>query len=143
MVDAAARIAHRYAAATDLNANDFAALLHIWDETLAGRDVTASQLANQLELTPSAITYLVDRLVERGYLDRVPNPADRRQILLQLSRDGGQISHDFVSPLGEWLGQALTGRTASELVLFTEMLQELTTAMTTLDPKPEAGNPHA
>ena len=58
--------------------------------------MTASQLAGHLNVTPSAITYLVDRLVDRGYVERVPDPHDRRQTHVRLSTNGGLISHGYL-----------------------------------------------
>lgn len=43
-----------------------------------GRQMSMSDLANQLVLTSGGITRLVDRLVTTGYVDRVSCPSDRR-----------------------------------------------------------------
>ena len=51
-------------------------------------DISMSALAAELEVGPSAITGLVDRLVEHGYLARREDPADRRQQLVSLTPAG-------------------------------------------------------
>ncbi len=45
-------------------------------------------LGQQLGLTPSAMTGLVDRLVAQGFVSRLPHPSDRRATLVSLSRKG-------------------------------------------------------
>ena len=45
-------------------------------------------LGQQLGLTPSTMTGLVDRLEEQGYLRREAHPSDRRATILRLTRKG-------------------------------------------------------
>ena len=45
-------------------------------------------LGQQLGLTPSTMTGLVDRLEEQGYLRREAHPSDRRATVLRLTRKG-------------------------------------------------------
>jgi DNA-binding MarR family transcriptional regulator len=47
-----------------------------------------TQLAERAAMTPQAMGELVDDLVERGYLERVPDPSDRRAKLIMLTDDG-------------------------------------------------------
>src|SRR6188472_276823 len=44
--------------------------------------LTAGQLADEAGLTTGAITAVIDRLEERGYVRRVADPADRRRVLV-------------------------------------------------------------
>lgn len=54
------------------------------------------ELAEQLALSPSATTRVVDRLIGAGLAKRVPDPADRRRV---------QVEHTGAMPAG--LGQIL------------------------------------
>jgi DNA-binding MarR family transcriptional regulator len=47
--------------------------------------VSMHKLAEELHILPGSATLLVDRLVESGWLVRVPDEQDRRSIHLQLS----------------------------------------------------------
>jgi DNA-binding MarR family transcriptional regulator len=47
--------------------------------------MTASALAAALGLSASAVTTVLDRLEQRHYVRRSPNPADRRQVLVELT----------------------------------------------------------
>jgi hypothetical protein len=44
--------------------------------------VTAGELAEESGLTPAAITTVLDRLERGGWANRVPDPADRRRVLV-------------------------------------------------------------
>ncbi len=47
-----------------------------------------SELAESAQMTNQSMGYLVDYLEERGYLERVPDPSDRRATLIRLTDRG-------------------------------------------------------
>jgi len=47
--------------------------------------MTAGALAEALGLSRSAVTTVLDRLEQRRYVRRMPNPDDRRQVLVALT----------------------------------------------------------
>jgi DNA-binding MarR family transcriptional regulator len=47
--------------------------------------LTQVALANHLEIEPMTVCRLVDRLEARGFVDRIPDPADRRAKLVWLT----------------------------------------------------------
>ncbi len=51
--------------------------------------VRATVLAERAQITKQSMGYLVDYLAARGYVERVPDPADRRAQLVRLT-DRGQ-----------------------------------------------------
>lgn len=55
---------------------------------LSGTPATASELAAHLGVSKQAAAQMVDHLVERGYLRREPDPADRRARRLVLTGRG-------------------------------------------------------
>jgi DNA-binding MarR family transcriptional regulator len=58
-----------------------------------------TQLAERASMTPQAMGELVDDLVERGYVERVPDPADRRAkliLLTDLGWDALQAAFDTI-----------------------------------------------
>ena len=50
--------------------------------------MTAGKLAEMTGLTTGAITGVIDRLEKAGYAKRVPQPDDRRSILIELTQEG-------------------------------------------------------
>jgi len=55
---------------------------------MANHGATAGQLVRQLGVTKQATGQLVDTLVARGYLERRPDPDDRRRMLIELTARG-------------------------------------------------------
>jgi DNA-binding MarR family transcriptional regulator len=72
-------------------------------------------IATELRITTGGTSKLVDRIEASGYCRRLPNPADRRSSLLELTPDGRRILAEagtaFDEELQRWLGSALPERT--------------------------------
>jgi DNA-binding MarR family transcriptional regulator len=79
-------------------------------------DLTMSRLAELLDVSLSNATGLVDRMAERGLVDRVRVPDDRRVVLVRVSPEGERIRDEIEaikqdqmrSILGKLDGQQLT-----------------------------------
>ncbi|MCG8589571.1 MAG: MarR family transcriptional regulator [Proteobacteria bacterium] len=54
--------------------------------------LTPTALADAIVCTTGAMTKLVDRLTRAGYAERQPDPADRRGVLVQVTREGRRIA---------------------------------------------------
>ncbi|WP_052488003.1 MarR family winged helix-turn-helix transcriptional regulator [Gordoniibacillus kamchatkensis] len=52
-----------------------------------------SELANRAGITKASVTYLIDYLQERGYVERVPDANDGRAALVQFSERGWSAYH--------------------------------------------------
>lgn len=52
----------------------------------------ASELATLAGMTKPSIGYLIDHLEQRGYVERVPDPSDRRAQLVRLTPRGWEMS---------------------------------------------------
>jgi DNA-binding MarR family transcriptional regulator len=55
---------------------------------LAGADAPRQDLPAELGVTKQAVSQLIDVLVNRGYLERQPDPGDRRRVDLELTERG-------------------------------------------------------
>jgi|SRR5271166_95489 len=69
------------ASGAGISATDLDALEHLE----ASGPLTQRQLGDRLCLTSGAITMLVDRLEQAGWVRRRPHPSDRRFVLVELS----------------------------------------------------------
>lgn len=74
----------------------------------------ASQLARRLAMKPSAVTGLVDRLVEAGYVIRTSDPDDRRRVIVVA--DGGERPelYGIFHRLGEDMAEIMAAYTPEE-----------------------------
>jgi DNA-binding MarR family transcriptional regulator len=56
--------------------------------------ITSKQLGQRTKLDSATLTGILDRLEAMGLVERRPNPADRRAILICLSRKGKKVASD-------------------------------------------------
>lgn len=70
-----------------LHPTDFACIGYLDEAT---GPVSAKQIVSYLRLTSGSGTALLDRLEKVGLITRLPNPEDRRGVLVQLNRDVAQ-----------------------------------------------------
>jgi len=84
-----------------------------------------------MDVTPAAITYLVDRMIDAGHIRREPDPADRRKWLLRYEESGMTMAHAFFRPLGAHLSAAMADLSDKDLVaahrVFTAMIDAMAT----------------
>ena len=65
---ASQRIGHAFADVQQLHPTDFRAVAAIYRAQLGGQQLSAQALARVLDLSPAAITYVIDRLVAAGHV---------------------------------------------------------------------------
>lgn len=58
---------------------------------------TPSELAGDLGMPPTTLSSVIDSLVKKGHVRRVPNPEDGRSYLLQLTAKGKAVNADNAS----------------------------------------------
>jgi DNA-binding MarR family transcriptional regulator len=84
--------------------------------------VTAGQLGAQTGLTTGAVTRLVDRLEQAGYVRRERDTADRRRVTItpvwERLADLGRL----YGPMGRAWSELLAGYSDQELALFVDLL---------------------
>jgi len=57
-----------------------------------GDEITSRQLGERTKLDSATLTGLLDRLEAGGFVERRPNPADRRAILICLTKKGKKVA---------------------------------------------------
>jgi DNA-binding MarR family transcriptional regulator len=76
---------------------------------------TVSALAEREHVSSPAITRSVTALEARGLVDRVTDPGDRRQVLVSLSAQGGEMLDAARARRTEWLEERLAALDAADL----------------------------
>jgi DNA-binding MarR family transcriptional regulator len=74
----------------------------------AGRPVMITEVARRLLLETPSVTTMVDRLTERGLVERVKDPKDRRKTLVALTRKGKRLVETIREP-GRQLEEEMFG----------------------------------
>jgi DNA-binding MarR family transcriptional regulator len=94
---------------------------------LRDRRLTISELAHALGLDRSSVSGLVDRTERRGLVQREPNPADARSVLVTVSPTGAEavsLGADEMARLLSSLTGALTVAEADRLTVLLERMLE-------------------
>jgi DNA-binding MarR family transcriptional regulator len=85
--------------------------------------LTAGALAAEAGLTSGAVTGVVDRLERAGYARRVPDPADRRRISIEVTDHFYARANEIWAPVAaEWQAELSRRFTGEELDLIGDFL---------------------
>lgn len=107
-----------------LSAAELLALAHL---SLAG-SLGPTELVHRLHMTTGAMTALLDRLADRGFVVREPHPSDRRRVVVTLTKDGrtdllGKV-HGMAGQVVELAGR-LSGQERETVGRFLDEVSEL------------------
>src|ERR671920_1636753 len=118
----------RHTAATakrmSLEASELAALEHLQ----AAGPMTQKRLGGRLSISPGAVTAMIDRLESRGYVERTPNPEDRRSALVLITKAGLEESLRHLWPYIEDMKGVEEGFSEKERAVIARFLREATQA---------------
>jgi DNA-binding MarR family transcriptional regulator len=81
----------------DLNFSQFLALKRLGEDG----PMSPGELARTLNYNPGALTRLLDKLEQSGYLQRAPDPGDRRSLRLELTARGRDIHERMIVCVNE------------------------------------------
>jgi len=86
--------------------------------------LSAGELATEAGLTSGAVTGVVDRLERAGFARRVPDPADRRRVKLEVTPEFYARAAEIWGPMAaDWESTLAERFTAAELARITEFLR--------------------
>jgi len=88
-------------------------------------ELSPSQLSRAAMLTTGGMTNMLDRLERRGWIERRPNPADRRGTMVRLRPKGRKLVERAIGPRLEDAGESLTHLTATERKRLAALLSKL------------------
>jgi DNA-binding MarR family transcriptional regulator len=91
------------------------AQLHIMFTLQRSGEMTMSRLADVLNVSDSNATGLIDRLEERGFIERQRVPTDRRVVLVRVTADGEAMLREVDALSDELLRSVLTRLPVSQL----------------------------
>lgn len=78
-------------------------------------DLTGQDLARVLDVTTPTMSGIVERIASRGWLERRPDPADRRRLLLRVTEEGQTVLAALEGPTREARARLLEGLDLDEL----------------------------
>jgi len=113
------RIDELAAAQLGVNRTDFRCL----DILSRGTAITAGQLAVEAGLTTGAVTALIDRLEQAGYVRRVRDEEDRRKVLIEPTKRSVEIVWPLFAGLVAEATTVLSRFSANELKTILRFLE--------------------
>jgi DNA-binding MarR family transcriptional regulator len=75
----------------------------------SGDGLTMTETSRRMMVTNGAITSLVDRLVDEGFVMREAHPEDRRTTILRLTDSGRERFHTMAAEHEQWVVGLLSG----------------------------------
>lgn len=127
------RIGTLFAGRHDLHTTDFRALTAIYRAEREGQPLTARQLADALQVSPGAVTYVVDRLAASGHVFRDTDPTDRRRVLLRFGEHGRDVAGAFFGPLGAAHASAMSSYSDADLQVCLRFLTDVNSSLDEFD----------
>jgi DNA-binding MarR family transcriptional regulator len=80
-----------------------------------GRGNRAADIARDYSYDTGSMTRMIDRLVKKGLIRRVPDETDRRAVLLELTAKGKKLTDQLPEVAARALNKLLRGFTRPEL----------------------------
>ncbi|TNC24594.1 MarR family winged helix-turn-helix transcriptional regulator [Amycolatopsis alkalitolerans] len=81
-------------------------------------------MGERLQLHPTSVTNIVDRLERDGLVKRVPHPTDRRTTLVEIT-DGGRARHAEATKAVTAIDFGLVGLTPAQTTQLTDLLTKI------------------
>ncbi len=108
-------------AGENLNAAEINALANL----AAGGVLNVRQLSEQTGTRASTLTGVLDRLADRGYLNRELDPSDRRSFRLPLTEAGQAMGARVLAAVADLEREAMAGLSATQIAGFHAVLAAL------------------
>ncbi|WP_394777427.1 MarR family winged helix-turn-helix transcriptional regulator [Undibacterium sp.] len=86
---------------------------------------TAAELARELFIDSAAMKRMLDRLEVKGFVQRTPDPTDKRLFKLELTDTGKELALNIPGIFSEVLSVGFTGFSAEEIGFLKSLLRKL------------------
>jgi DNA-binding MarR family transcriptional regulator len=90
----------------------------------------ANAIAKNVNLTPAAITTLIDRLEKRGFVRRQSDPGDRRKVMVAAGEKTDELIAQTYQPIFEAGGALLENYSIDQMRLILKFVEEVAAMQT-------------
>ncbi|MGK7245792.1 multiple antibiotic resistance transcriptional regulator MarR [Buttiauxella agrestis] len=116
------RLLNEHLSPLDVTSTQFKVLCTIYREEC----ITPMELKKSLSVDLGALTRMLDRLICKGWVARLPNPNDKRGVLIRLTPEGATLCEKCRSLLGKSMHQELIKNlTADEVDTLYQLLTKV------------------
>ena len=100
------------------------------------RPLTPSEIGERILLPSASITSTLDNLERRGWVRRVPNPQDRRSLLIEITEDGRATADQLLPGIRKLERRALDTLTPRERTQLLEILSKVLARAAEIEKEP-------
>lgn len=100
----------RFAKERNLSLAQLNALIHLTHN----EDCNISGMGIEFGVTNAAVSQLLDKLVQQGYVHRKEDPQDRRNKILEITEDGRKLAGEGMLERQKWFSRLVTTLTDEE-----------------------------
>ena len=91
----------------------------------AGEPLTPSQVSDRVLVASATMTAMLDLLEHRGWIRRIPNPTDRRSVLIEITPDGRATADQLLPGIRAVEKSILSALTPAERAQLLHMLAKI------------------
>jgi DNA-binding MarR family transcriptional regulator len=91
----------------------------------AGAALTPSEIADRVIVASATMTATLDALERRGWVRRIPNPADRRSVLVEITAEGRAVADQVLPGIRAVEKSMMSVLTRAERVQLVELLDKV------------------
>jgi DNA-binding MarR family transcriptional regulator len=91
----------------------------------AGGPLTPSQVSDRVLIPSATMTATLDLLEHRGWIRRIPNPGDRRSVLIEITPDGRAVADELLPGIRTIERSILSALTPDERACLLDMLAKI------------------
>ena len=88
--------------------------------------VMLKEIADQLSLSCSSVSVMVDAMVQRGVLEREVSREDRRKVLIRISEKGMEFPRVYENYFNELCAEFASSQNPEDMRIFTAVLEKFT-----------------
>jgi len=103
--------------------------MHVLISVARHPGLTSHELSDQLQVSPPTASGLIDRLADKGLVERTADPADRRVRRLNLSDEGRALLDSLQSRVDEFIAWALPLVSVDDLIALRHSSQIMLTVL--------------
>lgn len=95
--------------------------------------LTNAEIAEILDIRPSSVSATISRLVDAGFVERMPSPTDKRSVIVRLSAKGRELFAQYDERVESTADDLFGGLTPDEQQQLDQLLTKLTHQLRDLD----------
>jgi DNA-binding MarR family transcriptional regulator len=90
----------------------------------SGCGVGNTQIQKDMQITKSAVSQIIDSLVEKGYVDRTPDETDRRRMCVTITPAGQQVLRQLTESANDLADKVAVSMGEEKIQLLFDLLNE-------------------